>query len=834
VSAQLKKGKVRLPENIRLEIADRMVRVIVPVMAAILAVHVIGSFLLLESYEYYRLIAVFIILTAVVPAWILVLKGKSHAALLVIFVFINGAWLVQMIVSGGNTLGVFATVTIVTPYIVLYGLRGGVLYALFALTVTGLFVFFDFPPLARNVEPSSSVYSLFNLAIYLSSQILAVIIPVKIMAEALTDLQGVTQEKSAVAAELNSILERTPDLIFKTDKDQKIVFINKAVERYGYRPEEVIGTDIQDIIHPEDKENNDFRSHERTSLEKSNHQFKIRLQSDGRILDENVEFPQYSNIFFVKTNTIFDEETKNCIGYQGIARDISEEERNLAKLRKFAAVIEQTEDEVVITDENGIIQYVNPAFEKNSGYTRDELLGSRPSIFKSGIHEESLYRELWSTIENKRTWKGQFYNKLKGGDIVLHDAAITPIVDAEGNISAYVSIQRDITEKVRTEQRLQQLQKMEALGTLAGGIAHDFNNILGALMGFAELVKESLPEQSESYRRQDQVIKASLRAKKLIEQILLFSRQEEKEIKPVQPHFIITEALKLIRASIPSTIEIKQSIPNNLGYVVADSTHIHQIVMNLCTNAYHAMRDAGGILDVTLSKLDISEGDSSFSRIGLAAGRYMVLEVSDTGHGIPPEMIEKIFNPYFTTKEKSEGTGLGLSVVHGIVKNYGGVIKVYSDPGLGTNIRIYLPRVEMDVSSERKNEPGPLRGGEEHIMVVDDEPSMLEMMEITLHSLGYRVSSFTDSYEAVEAFESEPDRFDLIITDVTMPHLTGLDLTARIYTIKPGMPIILCTGFSELTTKERAESLGIKNFLLKPVLRRDLSEAIRKALDIQR
>jgi len=808
-----------------------MVRIIVPAICAILVLYVIGGFLLLKHHEYYRLIAIFIVLAAVVPAWILKLKGKPKAGLLVIFVFTNCAWLVQMMVNGGNTLGIFATITMVTPYIVMYGVRGGVLYTLFVLLVTSLFIFFDFPALAEHVETSSAVYSLLTLAIYLACQILTVIIPVNIMIKALQDLQRMTEVKSNVVTELNGILERTPDLIFKTDRDHKIVFINKAVERYGYHPEQLLGLDLREIIHPNDIEGLDSRTNERKSFEKSSHQFKIRLQSDGKILDQNSKSPQFSNTFYVKTDAIYDDAKETCIGYQGIARDITQEEENVAQLRQFAAIIEQTDDEIVITDSSGVIQYVNPAFEKNSGYTRDELLGNKPSMFKSGLHEDEHYRELWATLLNKRTWQGQFHNKLKGGEIVLHDATITPIVDSEGHISAFVSIQRDITEKVRTEQQLQQLQKMEALGTLAGGIAHDFNNILGALMGYAEMVKEELPEKSESRRRQEQVIKASLRAKKLIEQILLFSRQENKEVRPIQPHFIIAEALKLIRSSIPTTIEIRQSIPNDLGYIVADSIHIHQIIMNMCTNAYHAMRDTGGILGVALSRVDINEGDFAFVQLGLASGTYLVLEVSDTGHGMDKRTIEKIFNPYFTTKVKAEGTGLGLSVVHGIVKNYGGVIRVYSEPGLGTNIRIYLPRVEMNVTSKPQNEPKPLQTGDEHIMVVDDDPSMLEMMELSLRSLGYRVFPFIDSREALDAFQAEPDHFQLIITDMTMPHMTGLELTKKVFTMRPHIPVILCTGFSELTSKENAESLGIKEFLLKPVLRKDLSEAIRKALD---
>ncbi len=407
----------------------------------------------------------------------------------------------------------------------------------------------------------------------------------------------------------------------------------------------------------------------------------------------------------------------------------------------------------------------------------------------------------------------------------------------EGDALFRVSLM-DITARKKAEEekremnaRIHQMEKMDTIGQLAGGIAHDFNNILGAMLGYAELVKLDLPAGSRLLDKQEKIILAALRAKKLIDQILLFSRQSEQVVSPIQPHLMIKEALKLLRSSIPTTIEIKQNVPSNLGHIVADPTHVHQIVMNLCTNAYHSMREKGGILAVTLSEVSIHKNDVTFDKLDLAPGTYLVLEVNDTGHGMDQETREKIFNPYFTTKSKGDGTGLGLSVVHGIVKNYNGHIRVYSEPGHGTNIRVYFPKVEPPGTAPEGHSDMEMLTGDEHILVVDDDPTMLEMTGSSLQSLGYRVTSFSDSREALETFQTDPTLFDLVITDMTMPKMTGLELSKHLLEIKPDLPIIICTGYSELITKEKAEALGIKAFLLKPVLRKELSETIRNVLD---
>ncbi len=408
-------------------------------------------------------------------------------------------------------------------------------------------------------------------------------------------------------------------------------------------------------------------------------------------------------------------------------------------------------------------------------------------------------------------------------------------IDLINNDLDQLAVERQNNEqyKLDMERKLSTVQKMEEMGSLAGGIAHDFNNILSAVLGYAELVKESLPAGSTEISMQEQVIKAGIRAKKLIEQILLFSRQTDREMKPIQPHLMIKEALKLLRSSIPATIEIKQAIPSDLGHILADPTHIHQILMNLCTNSYHAMRETGGVLVVSLLKIEINKDDVTFTDLDLNPGKYLMIEVSDTGSGMDKLTQDQIFNPYFTTKPKGEGTGLGLSVVHGIVKSYGGSIKIYSEPNQGTKICVYFPRVGTSDDNTELQAVEKILIGNEHVLIVDDDKSILDIMKHSLEKLGYQVSAFTSSHEAFSAFRADPDLFDLVITDMTMPQMTGLELAQNVFSIKSQTSIILCTGYSELITKEKAFALGIKAFLFKPVLRKDLSKTIRKVLDNQ-
>lgn len=408
----------------------------------------------------------------------------------------------------------------------------------------------------------------------------------------------------------------------------------------------------------------------------------------------------------------------------------------------------------------------------------------------------------------------------------------TPKLDNNGNIEYVVCTAHDITERKRMEKekkkleaRLRQAQKMEAIGTLAGGIAHDFNNILFPILGYSEMLMNDAPDNSDLKRDLSIIFNGTKRARDLVKQILAFSRQREYDLKPIKVHLVVKEALKLIRSSIPATIDIMQNIID-CELVMADYTQIHQVAINLLTNAYHAMEKKGGKLKVTLKELDLRVDDLK----GMPPGTYVRLTVSDTGIGMDQSTIDRIFDPYFTTKKEGKGTGLGLAVVHGIIKSHGGHISVYSEPGKGSEFHVYLPVIKAQQET-KQIEIQPIKKSNERILVVDDEKMVVEIQQKMLKRLGYDVTSCTSSVEALKAFQANPDNFDLIITDMTMPNMTGDQLAQKIMEIRTDIPIILCSGFSEKMSNEKAKSLGIKKFLMKPVLIKDLSITIRRALD---
>ncbi len=390
------------------------------------------------------------------------------------------------------------------------------------------------------------------------------------------------------------------------------------------------------------------------------------------------------------------------------------------------------------------------------------------------------------------------------------------------------AVARDISERKRLESRLQQVQKMEAIGTLAGGIAHDFNNILSPIIGFTELLREDLPKNSLEQDSVTEILQAALRAKDLVKQILTFSRQNDQELKPVKVQSILKEGLKLLRSSIPRTIDIQTDIDPHCGVIIANPTQIHQIIMNLATNAYHAMQRSGGQLKVTLRQKHIESNPMGFSE--LAAGKYAVLKVIDTGTGIEKGVMDKIFDPYFTTKEKERGTGLGLSVVQGIVKSCNGHIDINSKLGKGTEVHVYLPIMEKTVHTTSQKVIESVQGGMESILLIDDEKGIVKMVQQMLERLGYQVTSHTRSPEALRVFQANPNKFDLIISDMAMPQITGLELANEIKILRPDIPVIICTGFSEQINEDIYKELGIEICLTKPVIKKEMAKAIRDAL----
>ena len=502
--------------------------------------------------------------------------------------------------------------------------------------------------------------------------------------------------------------------------------------------------------------------------------------------------------------------------------------------KKYRELFENIIDISYQTDAEGNFVLISPSVEKLFGYTPEELIGKNITDFyrNPGKREELLHQ-----LKQKRIVENfEAEIKKKDGSCAWVSTNARLLLDEEGNFLGVEGVTRNITqlkkaeeEKENLEAQLQQAQKMESIGTLAGGIAHDFNNILSAIIGNAEIAQYDITEQNPARFCTDQIIQAGYRATDLVKQILAFSRQTEQELKLIKISSIVKEALKLLRPSLPSTIQITQQITAKKDTIMADPTHIHQVLMNLCTNAMHSMFPEGGSLEVSLNDVDL-DSETALSYQGLVPGSYIKLIVSDTGHGMEREVMERIFDPYFTTKEKGEGTGLGLAVVHGIVKSHGGAITVHSEPGKGTTFNILLPLMESDVELRSVASKPDLKGNE-RIMFVDDEKTLVNLGKRMLQKLGYEVETRTSSIEALEAFRSQPERYDLIITDLTMPNMTGDKLAKELLRIRPDIPIILCTGFSEIITESRAKGIGIKAFIMKPIVKAEIAETIREVLD---
>jgi PAS domain S-box-containing protein len=533
----------------------------------------------------------------------------------------------------------------------------------------------------------------------------------------------------------------------------------------------------------------------------------------------------------------------DIIGTFGVARDITERlsaEKALhvseSRLKKAQTVAKIGNWEYDVP--TGMVWGSEEAF-RIYGIERTSEYLPLDEVENHIIEAKRVNQALVDLISKGMSYDIEFQIIQKNTQLLITVHSIAEMVkDDKGNPLKVLGVIQDITERKQAEEereklqvQLVQAQKMESIGTLAGGIAHDFNNILGAILGYAEMAQEGSPAGSMVRKDIDQVVKASHRAKDLVKQILAFSRQAETEHIPLQPELIIKEALKLLRSSLPTTIDIQQDIEPEVGPILADPTQIHQIINNLCTNAFHAMEETGGTLTISLKNKTLTLADLT-SEPHIQPGHFVEIIVGDTGSGIKPEIMDKIFDPFFTTKEVGKGTGMGLAIIHGIAHKSNGFVSCKSSPGEGTIFHVYLPVHTVTTPPEAETTPvGLIQTGIEHILFIDDEEMLAEMGKTMLERLGYRVTIETNSLEALKIMQNQPNRFDLVITDQTMPGMTGSDLARRMLQIRPGLPIILCTGFSNMISEEKARIYGIKGFAMKPLAKKDLASLIRKVLD---
>jgi PAS domain S-box-containing protein len=492
------------------------------------------------------------------------------------------------------------------------------------------------------------------------------------------------------------------------------------------------------------------------------------------------------------------------------------------------AILDTAPDGIITFDACGTIQSLNPAAECLFGYTADAMVGQEisrlmPALTRAG-HAGGLKFGLAPGVVQETDGQRRDGTGFPA-DIALSDMCV-------GNRRLFTIIVRDIAQRKRLETQLRQLQKMQAMGTLVGGIAHDFNNVLAAVLGYAELASLKVPRGSPAKRYLEDVLIAAKRARDLVQQILAFRRQAEVERRPVYLGAIVREALSLLRASLPSTIEIRQHVDMEADAVLADTSQIRQMLMNLGANAEYAMHKAGGSLEVRLEAVELDDVAAAVHP-HLAPGSYARLTVRDTGQGMTPDVLERIFEPFFTTKGVGEGAGMGLAVVHGIVTNHDGAITVDSTPDQGTSFAIYLPRLR-EGSGPDGSAPDPLRRGMGRVLFVDDEESLGRLGREILAPLGYEVVTCTSGHEALDAFQDSPEGFDLVITDQTMPYMTGEVLAQEIRRIRDDIPIILCSGFSHTIDAEKAKGLGIDAFLVKPIEVHEWGLTIQRVVERRR
>lgn len=645
--------------------------------------------------------------------------------------------------------------------------------------------------------------------------------------------RDITEYKQAVEAlraseELYArLVDTIPDVIIRTDLKGKILFVNdQALNISGYSRAEIEGQDLLFFVAPENRGRLTQNVWLMRKVRVGPQEYKF-VMKDGR------------EITFEVNGDLLRNEDGTPFGIVTVWRDLTERKQMEESLREESIrrqiLFDQSPDGILIIDpETARFQDFNRAAHQQLGYSREEF--TQLSIFDVEVEEtaEETKAHIAEVIRNGRA-DFETLQRTRNGE--LRNVQVTvQIVDIQG-YPAYHCIWRDITERItaererrRLEKQIQQAQKMEAIGTLAGGIAHDFNNILGGIMGYTELCLDGVKDRPKIQNFMEQVLRATDRARELVQQILTFSRKVEQEKRPVMLVPIVKEVIKFMRASLPATIEIRQAIEETHHVIMADPIQMHQVLMNLCTNAGHAMKENGGTLEIGLKEVTLDTEDR-LQQISLKIGCYLELSVRDTGHGIPQENLERIFEPYFTTKEKGEGTGLGLSVVHGIVQDHGGEIKAYSTEGQGTLFKVYIPLIAKQTVAGKEVEEPIQRGKGELILLVDDEPMMVILQTEILEGLGYRVVGKTDPVQAFETFRNNSGNFDIVITDKTMPHMTGIDLIRQIRDIRTDIPIVICSGFQEKEDMEKLRILGISQILPKPTVRRVLSKTIRDALD---
>lgn len=640
----------------------------------------------------------------------------------------------------------------------------------------------------------------------------------------------ITERKRAEAAlqrqagQLRLLTDALPVLIAYIDADSHYQFVNQTYERwFGHPREEIIGRHIIDVLGSEAYAI--ISPHLEAAL------------SGQTVTYETVMPYQGGGERFVHAHYVPHIDASGAVlGCYALVSDLTERKRMEAELQQqrdwLNVTLTSIGDAVMTTDTQGVVTFLNPVAEQVTGWLAQDACGRDINEVFPLYHE--LTRAPVSNPVAQILAEGVTVGLASHALLRTHDGREVPIADSgapiydsAGQLHGVVLVFRDITESQHLERQVQQAQKMQAIGTLAGGIAHEFNNVLAIMLGFTEMTLHKTPEESETATYLHQILTAGNRAKDLVHQILTFSRPAETDHSPTPLTMIVKDVLEFLRASLPTTITIQTHWDDESGMIMADPSQVHQVMLNLCANAEHAMREQGGILELRVETVERRSSHSGKMR-DLAPGPYLALTVRDTGHGIPPHMLPRIFDPFYTTKDVGEGTGMGLAIVHGIVTSHGGVINTESQVGEGTAVTIYFPQIESP--PPEPHDPAPAVQHTGCILCVDDEPALLAVLDFMLRELGYETILAKSGHEALRTFGASPECFDLVITDNFMPEMMGVALLLEMRKIRPDIPVIVYTGFSHSIDDRRAESLEIDAVLVKPLSRPQLDRVIHQVL----
>ena len=634
-----------------------------------------------------------------------------------------------------------------------------------------------------------------------------------------TDLAILNKSLKESESKYRTLVENLPQGIFMKNLNLEYISCNHIFALDIGLPEpEIFGKTDHDLFSKKQAD------HIRTEDE--------RILSNAALEEIERSFIKNGKTYFIlmiKT-PVWDEHGEVC-GVLGIYSDITERKHADAERARLMSAIEQLTEIVVVTDPNSVIQYVNPAFEKVTGYGPDEVKGQTPRILKSGEQNDAFYRQLWETITSGEAWQGKIVNRKKDGSLYTEEATISPVVDETGDIVNFVAVKRDITSEVAMEAMLTQAQKMEAVGRLAGGVAHDLNNLLSPILGYGEMLADDFPAGDKRRESAEAIVSAGYRARDLVRQLLAFSRKQPLEIRTLDPNRVMKDFETLLRRTLREDIQIDMNLPPGLPPICADVGQIEQVIMNLAVNAQDAMPD-GGTLTIESGMVDLDETYAG-EHHGVTPGPYVLLAVSDTGHGMDTEILGRVFEPFYTTKERGKGTGLGLSTVYGIVKQHGGNVWVYSEPGKGTTFKCYFPAVES--RNARPDEPQDVTAqdlcGSETVLIAEDDESVRKLAVSILKRKGYEVYWAANGHECLKLFQEKMDSIHLLITDVIMPDMNGKELYERISELKSGIKVLYASGYTDnVIAHHGVLDKGI-HFIQKPFSIQGLSAKVRKVLD---